>query len=376
MQAIVPLYIGVMSGTSMDAIDMVVASFDPLQLHATHSVAFAPQLRDNLLLLSSGTAKHEIELMGNCEVQLAQAIATGIKHMLAKHNIEPRQISAIGSHGQTIRHRPDAHFSLQIGDPNHIAAHTGIPVVADFRRMDMAAGGQGAPLVPAFHQQVFAHQSTHRIILNLGGIANVTVLPARNSQLAVQGFDTGPANLLLDAWCHKHTLQQYDIDGQFAQQGRVQPALLELLLGHPYFGEPAPKSTGREVFNLAWLEQMLGQFNQATSAEDVQATLVELSTQSIANSIGQLGLSGGELYVCGGGAFNPLTMESLQQQLPHWQIHSTAALGLHPTWVEATAFAWLAMRRINHLPGNLVQVTGATAPQILGGLYVPYTKLN
>lgn len=383
------LYIGIMSGTSLDGIDLVAVSFAPLHLHASLTVSFPPQLREALLALTLAD-DNEIERMGLADVALGRLIGTSVNELIEAHHLDRARIRAIGSHGQTIRHRPEGGFTLQIGDPNQIAELTGLPVVADFRRRDMAAGGQGAPLVPAFHQSLFTDRLISRIILNLGGIANISVLPVGESK--VYGFDTGPANLLMDAWCLRHTGQPFDRDGAWAASGQVNNNLLRKLLEHEYFSRPYPKSTGREEFNLLWLEQQLqdlaeseyiedsdftsdGRIDSMTpvidslSPEDVQATLLQLTASSVSQAIAQTGLEGGELWVCGGGAYNHSLWLALQSLLPTWQLHSTAELGLAPTWVEATAFAWLTAQRVQAKPGNLPAVTGATGPRILGGLW-------
>lgn len=362
------LYIGVMSGTSLDAIDLVAVSFDPLQLHASLTVDFPTDLREQLLALTQSGA-NEIERMGRAEVAYARVVAAGINQLIEQHQLDRAQIAAIGCHGQTIRHRPQAGFSLQIGDPNLIVELTGLPVVADFRRRDVAAGGQGAPLVPAFHQAILQDAQIHRVILNLGGIANISVLPA-NQPDAVYGFDTGPANLLMDAWCLRHTGHSFDQDGAWAAQGQVIKPLLNTMLTHPYFAHPHPKSTGREDFHVGWLNEVLQQ-QSAYTAVDVQRTLLQLTAQSVADAVVQTGLAQGELWLCGGGALNQTLWQALSMALPTWQLKSTADGSLAPTWVEATAFAWLAKRRLQHQSGNLPSVTGAVGYRMLGGLYLP-----
>ncbi len=377
------MYIGVMSGTSLDGIDFVAVSFEPMQLHAALSIPFPEELREDLLALTFPD-DNEIERMGVADVALGRLVGESINQLIHDHQLSKADIRAIGSHGQTIRHRPESGFSLQIGDPNLIAEITGLPVIADFRRRDMAAGGQGAPLVPAFHQAVFQHSSIHRIILNLGGIANISVLPAGQPD-AVYGFDTGPANVLMDAWCFQHTGQAYDQDGAWAAAGTVHKPLLNQLLSHEYFTRPYPKSTGREDFNLEWLQQQISDvmdvdFHDDSYSsfdahhdlnnlppQDIQATLLKLTARSIADAIEQTHLSEGELWLCGGGAYNQMLWQTLAAYLPHWTLKSTKELGLAPTWVEATAFAWLARQRMEGLPGNLPAVTGATGLRVLGG---------
>mgnify|MGYP001193112557 CR=1 FL=1 len=363
------VYIGVMSGTSLDGIDLVAVSFEPLIVHATLTLPFEESLRDALLALTQ-PGDNEIERMGVADVALAKAIAAGVNTLKHDKALTGKDIIAVASHGQTIRHRPDSGFSLQIGDPNWIAELTHLPVIADFRRRDMAAGGQGAPLVPAFHQYLFQHWTIPRIVLNLGGIANITLLPAGNDH-PVSGYDTGPANLLMDAWCQYHTGALFDRDGQWASMGTIHWGLLELLLSHEFFSRPAPKSTGREEFHRHWLEQQLQQL-EPISAQDVQATLVRFTAQTVADAIRHSDLSndeaGGEVWLCGGGAFNPLLCQQLAELLPNWVLRQTSEAGLAPQWVEATAFAWLGWRRIQGLPGNMPAVTGAQHPRVLGML--------
>ncbi len=370
------IYIGVMTGTSMDGVDIVAASFDPLQLHATLTLTFDPDLRDELMALTLPD-DNEIDRMGKADVALAKMIGEGINMLIEQHQLDRGQIRAIGSHGQTIRHRPEHGFTLQIGDPNIITEITKIPVVSDFRRRDMAAGGQGAPLVPAFHQALFQHESIHRVILNLGGIANVSLLPAGAPE-QVSGFDTGPANILMDAWCHRYTGQPYDENGNWAGYGQPIRNLLERLQAHEFFAKEPPKSTGREDFNLDWLDDQLMDWRNDELAydeledtpENVQATLLKLTTRAIKKAIYRSSMDTGEVYVCGGGAYNSQLLEQLRWRLRkhQWTVQSTADLGLSPTWVEATAFAWLAMRFVEYLSGNLPAVTGADGYRILGSI--------
>ena len=369
------IYIGVMTGTSMDGVDIVAASFDPLQLHATLTLPFDLDLRDELMALTL-PGDNEIDRMGKADVALAKMIGQGINQLIEEHNLPRKQIKAIGSHGQTIRHRPEHGFTLQIGDANIITEITQIPVVADFRRRDMAAGGQGAPLVPAFHQALFQHDSIHRVILNLGGIANVSLLPAGQPE-AVYGFDTGPANILMDAWCHRYTGQPYDENGNWAAYGQPIRSLLERLQSHEYFSKEPPKSTGREDFNLDWLDEQLADWRNDVeymeledTPENVQATLLKLTTRAIKKAIYRSGMPTGEVYICGGGAYNSHLLEQLRWRLRkhHWSVQTTSVLGLAPTWVEATAFAWLAMRFVHQQSANLPAVTGAAGYRILGSM--------
>ncbi len=354
------IYIGVMTGTSMDGVDLVAASFDPLHVHATLTVPFAPELRDELMALTLPDI-NEIDRMGKADIALAKMIGHGINTLIEKNNLDRSQIRAIGSHGQTIRHRPEHGFTLQIGDPHLITEITQIPVISDFRRRDMAAGGQGAPLVPAFHQALFQHPDIHRVILNLGGIANVSMLPAGQPD-KVYGFDTGPANILMDAWCHRYTGQPYDENGDWAAYGQPIRSLLERLGAHEYFSKEPPKSTGREDFNLEWLDEQLSDWRNdldyeelEDTPENIQATLMKLTTRAIKKAIYRCDLMDtGEVYVCGGGAYNSHLLEQLRWRLRkhHWTVQTTEVLGLSPTWVEATAFAWLAMRFVQGQAGN------------------------
>lgn len=383
------LYIGMMSGTSLDGLDAVLCRFTPkFTLVASHSVDFDECLRAELLALCQPNGvsdlpkpthktqavelqnqpQSELDVFGHASVSYAKLATRCVHELLAKAGCTPAQVCAIGCHGQTVRHRPELSFSLQLLDAAYLAEHTAIAVISDLRRRDMAAGGQGAPLVPAFHQAVFYGADKNRVLVNLGGIANITVLPAGRPKQTT-GYDTGPANLLLDAWCHKHTGKAFDADGQWAASGQVYEDVLKRLLAHPFFNLPAPKSTGREDFHLSWLEHQLDGFVDVT-ATDVQTTLVELTVQStaaaIAQTCGQMGITGGEVFVCGGGAHNSYLMRRLAKYLPQWTVQTTEAIGLAPTWVEACAFAWLARQHELSLTGNLPSVTGANKAVVLG----------
>lgn len=357
-------YIGIMSGTSLDGIDLVLVSFTPqptliCSLLHSYPVGLKQQLQQ---LCQPGI--NEIELLGPTEQQLAYCYAAGVAALLAKAGLAASQISAIGCHGQTVRHRPDGQypFTIQIGDMHKLAMLCQIPVIADFRRKDIAYGGQGAPLVPAFHRAVFDKADKRRAIVNIGGIANVTLL---NEGAAVTGFDTGPGNALLDNWvmyCHG---KPYDEHGRFCRQGQLQPELLAAMLSDPYFARAAPKSTGREYFNLDWLQQFKP---ERYNAADVQRTLCRLTAQSIANSLDN---AVQQVYVCGGGVHNPLIMEDLSVLLTRCNVSSTAVLGVDPDWVEAMAFAWLAWAYQHQVTGNLPEVTGASKACVLGVAYQP-----
>ncbi len=363
-------YIGLMSGTSLDSIDAVLVEFEPqFRMLGELSSEIPEPLRQQILQLTL-PGNDEIDRMGRVDLELGRCFAEASTQLLEQHAIEPSQVTAIGSHGQTIRHRPAAGFTLQIGDPNTIAEQSGITTVADFRRRDMAAGGQGAPLVPAFHRALFSRQGVHRIILNVGGMANLTWLPANQTQPVV-GYDTGPGNVLMDAWIQRHLGQPYDKGGRWAATGQVNEILLSQLLALPYFAAPSPKSTGREQFNPQWLDAQLEECGLSIRPEDVQASLLELTARSAVNEIKRIypHQRDLELYLCGGGSHNSLLLERFQVLLPESTVGTTEQLGLSPDWVEAAAFAWLAYRTMNRMSGNEPGVTGADGFRILGGIY-------
>ena len=364
------IYLGLMSGTSLDAIDVVAVSFEPtLRLWGTHSLLLPANIREDVLALTQ-PYDNEIERLGRVDILLGRLFADCANQLLDKLNLSPSQITAIGSHGQTIRHRPDLDtpFTLQITDPNIIAEKTGITVVADFRRRDVAAGGQGAPLVPAFHAAILRNNTINRIVLNLGGMANITVLPA-DSSLSVYGYDTGPANVLMDAWCQIILKQAFDKNGAWAATGHVNNALLADMLAHPFFAKRPPKSTGREDFHIDWLLEFFDGAYPNVLAEDIQATLLALTAQSVVDAVNQTGFSEGELWLCGGGAYNKALWQLLATKLPHYTLHSTEEMGIAPTWLEACAFAWLAKQTLAGFSGNLPAVTGAIGQRILGGIF-------
>lgn len=362
-------YLGLMSGTSADAVDLALVDFanDKITLTASHSVSLSPSIRQKIHALAT-PSDNEIDRLGELDQQLGEVFADSIGQLIKKSQLNPNQVIAIGSHGQTIRHRPPGSitnpFTLQIGDPNIIAERTGIATVADFRRRDMAAGGQGAPLVPAFHQAVFYSSAIDRVVVNIGGMANITWLPTSGKTL---GFDTGPGNVLMDAWILKNLSKAYDANGNWAASGAANKDLLARLLAHPFLQQTAPKSTGREAFNLAWLEAELA--NLKIAPTDVQATLLALTAESIAKDIKQLTSASCEVFVCGGGAYNLKLMSELQSRLPQATLASTAEFGIAPEWVEAMAFAWLAKQTMERKNGNLSAVTGAKREVILGGVY-------
>lgn len=354
----------------MDGIDAALVKFDdklPQIIHA-RTIAYPAALRTALLDMAFSRYDGDpIDQLGELDREVGLAFALAANTLLADSGLNINQITAIGSHGQTIRHRPDAKnpFTLQIGDPNTIAAQTGLPVVADFRRRDMAEDGQGAPLAPAFHQAMFHSATENRAILNLGGIANLTVLPAQGE---VSGFDTGPASCLLDSWCHQHTRENFDSEGKWAAQGTVNNDVLNTLLADSYFQKPPPKSTGREYFNADWLSLQLAKQPQLLPV-DVQATLTEFSALSIANALTSQSSNTQCLLVCGGGVHNSHLIDRLQKHLPGIIVESTARHGFNPDYIEAAAFAWLAKATLAQQPGNLPAVTGAKRSTVLGGVY-------
>jgi len=363
-------YIGLMSGTSVDAIDAVLVAIDAprhFELIAVHQHPFPPETKKRIQALMHAGAD-ELNRSGALDVELGRLFAEAADRARSKAGLVARDIRAIGSHGQTLRHTPRGSYpcTLQIGNAAVIAEATGISTVSDFRARDIAAGGQGAPLVPAFHQWLFQKTGVHRAIINIGGIANLTYLPANRSQPVI-GFDTGPGNTLLDCWIDKHQGQAYDPSGDWAAGGQVSTELLAVLLADPYFSRRPPKSTGLDYFHPGWLEPCLQQVDGLTP-RDVQATLVELSACSIAQALAQLEQFD-EAYLCGGGAHNAALVAALKRQIGSVPLATTEALGLAPDWVEAAAFAWLAHQTLEGLPGNLPSVTGARHQVILGGIY-------
>ena len=361
-------YIGLMSGTSVDGVDCVLVQFqgDQPKLIASHFEPIEPGLREDILQLCSGE-NNELALYGNTDVAIGQLFAKAALTLLANEEIERTAIRAIGSHGQTVFHHPqgDTRFTLQIGDPNSIAQLCGITTIADFRRRDMAAGGQGAPLAPVLHRNCFQSATSDRVVLNVGGIANITVLNKDGTCLA---FDTGPANVLMDYWIGKHQQKNYDKNGDWAAGGNIIQPLLELLLDEPYFSKAAPKSTGRELFNGLWLEEKLYKLGQELAVVDVQATLLRVTVDSIVNAISKASKPS-EVYVCGGGAHNKAFMDGLQARLSDCSILSTAELGIDPDWVEAIAFAWMAKQTSEGRTIDTTPFTGAAQATVLGGIY-------
>ncbi|WP_211473747.1 anhydro-N-acetylmuramic acid kinase [Collimonas humicola] len=376
------LYIGLMSGTSLDGVDGVIAAFPAApsqQAVATIASAYVPfsaGLRAELMALQSA-GHDEIEREALVANTLAAHYAACVERLLAEAGVQPTQIRAIGVHGQTIRHRPELGFTRQANNPSLLAELTGIDVIADFRSRDVAAGGQGAPLVPAFHQAVFADPAQTRVVVNIGGIGNISVLhgaAAENGNRDVIGFDTGPGNVLMDLWIKRHHDKDYDEGGKWAAGGQPSAALLAQMRKEEYFAAAPPKSTGRDLFHAAWLDKQLGHAAQLKlSPADVQATLAVLTASTIADAIAHHAPATETAYVCGGGAYNPYLMAQLAQALQSHglkaNVQSTVALGIAPNHVEAIAFAWLALRFDQRLPGNLPLVTGARGSRILGALY-------
>lgn len=364
------LYIGVMSGTSLDGIDTALVEVSPEKTTFIigDTTPMPPAIKQSILSLALGQ-KTDLPTIGVLDNALGHLYAEAVLQLLSKASLSSSDITAIGNHGQTVFHQPTSPtpFTMQLGDANIIAARTTITTVADFRRKDMALGGQGAPLVPAFHQTLFSSKDSTTVVVNIGGIANISVLqPAK----ATIGYDTGPGNMLLDAWIGQSIGQRYDKDGAYALSGDVIPELLSSLLADAYFHTPSPKSTGREYFNLHWLEQHLTKLRVTPLSQDVQATLTELTAISIANEIKryQTGLQP-ECLVCGGGARNQHLMERIKLHLPNWRTDTTDSKGISSEYMEAIAFAWLAYRRVNNLTSNLPEVTGASKAASLGVIY-------
>lgn len=365
------LYIGLMSGTSADGIDAALVDFSGPKpvLAASGYTPYSTVLREKILALCQA-GENEIQRLGELDNMLGNEFAAAVNELLKQAGTARETIQAIGSHGQTIRHVPHGRhpFTMQIGDPNRIAAQTGIITIADFRRKDMAYNGQGAPLVPAFHQYLFSCFNHETAVVNIGGISNITVL-AKNQPAA--GFDIGPGNVLLDAWAHLHLQTNYDDNGQWAAQGTLQPDLLNILLEDPFFKLKPPKSTGREYFNLDWLNAYLRKFEKAFAPVDIQTTLAELTARSIITAVSQH-LASGEVLICGGGAHNSYLMQRLQiLGKPQFDAVSIQKHGLDPDWIEAAAFAWLAKQTLHQQTGNLPKVTGAEKAAVLGGIYYP-----
>ena len=358
------LYIGLMSGTSMDGIDAALVEFGgkTLKLHRLVHQPFPPQLRDTLLALNQA-GDNELHRAAQAANALSLGYAAIVKTVLAQTGSDPKNIAAIGCHGQTVRHQPQLGYTAQLVNGALLAELTGIDVVCDFRSRDIAAGGEGAPLVPAFHQAVFGSPQTSRAIINVGGIANISYLPVTGE---VTGFDCGPGNALMDGWIMAHHGQPYDAGGAWAAKGRVLPELAQRLLEHDFFARRPPKSTGREMFNLEWVRNKL---SGAEAPDDVQATLCEVTAAGIAHALDAHCADAAEIYFCGGGARNGTLLEKISAMLPARRIGLTDSLGIAAEAVEAAAFAWLASRTLAREPGNLPRVTGARGPRVLGAIY-------
>ena len=365
-----PLFLGLMSGTSADGIDAALVQFPQsggCRFVRGHTHAWDGATREALIALGQGGEPASMDALGQLDASVGIAFAAAANQLLEDAGVRHEQVQAIGSHGQTIRHRPLSNpaFTWQIGDANRIAELTGITTVADFRRRDVAAGGHGAPLMPAFHLAMLGSADEDRAVLNLGGIANLSLIARDGS---IRGFDTGPANALLDGWCQRHLGHAFDADGAFAASGRVDEALLGRLLAEPWFALPPPKSTGREQFHLEWVEAQLGV--NALAPADVQATLLELTAATVADALLAQLPGARRVLVCGGGVRNPQLLLRLQARLPSMQIGSSAEHGLDPDYMEAMGFAWLAQETLASRPGNLPSVSGARGPRILGAIHL------
>lgn len=368
------LFLGLISGTSADGIDAALVRFEGsgtalrCELLLGRTYPWDEATRTALIALGQGGDVPSLDEVGRLDALTGLRFADAARRLLEEAGVSARDVRALGSHGQTIRHRPhaDPPFTWQIGDGNVIAERCGIDTVADFRRRDVAAGGHGAPLMPAFHAALLGSPDEDRAVLNLGGIGNFTLLP-RAGAAAVRGFDTGPANALMDAWCERHTGAAFDAGGTFAAQGRVDEALLARLLEEPWFALPPPKSTGREQFHLAWLEARLE--DGKTSPADVQATLLELTAATIADALRATQPTTRRVLVCGGGVHNGRQMARLAARMPDVLVESTASHGLDPDFVEAMGFAWLARETLAGRPGNLPTVSGAKGPRVLGTVF-------
>jgi anhydro-N-acetylmuramic acid kinase len=361
-------YIGVMSGSSLDGIDIALCDFTDkdCKLIATHFLPYSESIKSNLLLLHF-SAENELENAALMANQLACLYAEAVNSLLSNNALSPKQIIAIGCHGQTIRHQPTHKsglgYTIQLGNNALLAELTNITVIGDFRSRDIAAGGQGAPLVPAFHQAVFSSANVNRAIVNIGGIANITYLSKHGG---VIGFDSGPGNILLDHWVKKILNQAYDQNGDWAATGKLDENLLNGFLTEPFFELPPPKSTGRDLFNEAWLTRHL---NVIEKPENIARTLIELTSLTICNSMAQYCSEVDEVYLCGGGAHNKLLVTSIQKQLQNIHVSTSNELGVDTDWVEAAAFSWLAKQTIESNTGNLPSATGATGPRVLGAIF-------
>ncbi len=359
-------YIGTISGTSVDGLDLALIGIDDVRIGLLHqdTVDFPEGLRATLLHLGQGEEGDQLDALGMADTALGRFVGEAVNNFLGTCELTKNEVRAIGSHGQTVRHRPDGGhpFSMQIGDPNLIAECTGLTTVADFRRRDLAAGGQGAPLVPGFHAAILGNAHEQRLVLNIGGISNLSVL-----QAPLMGFDTGPGNALLDAWCTEHRASPFDADGAWAASGNLNPQLLQSLMSDPYLARPPPKSTGREHYNLPWLRQHL---HVSLAPEDVQRTLLEFTAVSIRDAIKRWVPIFERLIVCGGGRLNALLMSRLAS-LIEAPVEPIDHHGWDGNAIEAAAFAWLAHQRLTGAPANAPSVTGAEGHRVLGAVYMP-----
>lgn len=361
-------FLGLLSGTSMDAIDAALVDFSDnnVRLIATHSQKFPHDLKKECETLIRNKSTTLLDF-GKLNTQLGHLFADTANQLISNANVKKENILAIGSHGQTIFHHPNDKnpFSLQMGDGNIIASSTGIQTVADFRSKDIALGGQGAPLTPAFHNVLFRDTTQNRAAVNIGGIANITYLPADQNQ-SIIGFDSGPGNTLLDLWTEKHLKKSYDKNGNWAKTGKISIELLTNMLKDNFFTLALPKSTGREYFNLPWLEHYL---SDEITPEDVQATLVELTATTIVNHIKEFSSNADDIILCGGGTHNEYLVQRIKELAGTISVSSSEQFGYHPDWIEAMTFAWLAKQNIEQKPGNLPSVTGASRSAILGSIY-------
>ena len=375
MPAAKRLFIGLMSGTSLDGIDCVIVDLagDTPALITADCHALPDNLRHDVLTLCADKQAPLAEL-GRLDIELGRCFAEAAIKTLAAAGVVAQEIEAIGSHGQTVFHQPNsaAPFSLQLGDPNTIAERTGITTIADFRRRDMAAGGQGAPLAPLLHQHCCASQNKNRAIVNIGGIANITLLLANGARVA---FDTGPGNVLMDHWVARHKSTHFDKNGEWAKGGSVDTALLAELMSEPYLALAAPKSTGRELFNGAWLEQRLASLKQRPSPQDIQATLLEFTATTLSTAL-LAGMRQGEIYLCGGGAHNTALLKRIGKLMPGYYVGTTAEIGIDPDWLEAMAFAWMAQQTLDGVAVVTSPFTGAKKPVMLGGIYPSPTSAS
>lgn len=366
-----PIYIGLMSGTSIDAIDAALVAIDNGHVQLLHAINYPipPPLQQAIAQLCQ-PGINEIERLSQADRQLGEQYAHAVHALLQQSGYHTNDITAIGNHGQTIRHQAhqSPRYTLQIGDPNTIAYHTNMTTISDFRRKDIAAGGQGAPLAPLFHQAFFKSTPAPRAVVNIGGIANISYL---NTDHYPTGYDTGPGNLLMDQWIQRHTQQRYDDKGTWAATGRVIKILLEQMLQDAFFSQRPPKSTGRELFNDRWLIHQLQimRTDIPFKPEDVQATLLELTAQSISHEVNRLPIAPKDIFICGGGAYNTQLMKRLATLLHPTPVASTTALGMPPEWVEAAGFAWLAHQTLAAQPTDTTTITGADKPVVLGGIY-------